>query len=204
MILLRLPWLQLKEKSRNNQNPEELRWPKFWRTSPIFKSKTSGCWSFIRFWRSRICSACFGWFHDGVHFWISGWKVLTPLVRTGRGGASGTRYRCCIFFWIPAAFELPSAFVRSVRPSPRTTSCRWTWARSTESSRTPPSWPACRSTSAPSPWPTTWWAAFPFLWASASPRLWTLVLSTQDSLPEKLRVYEKNIDEFDAFVDMLQ
>lgn len=25
-----------------------------------------------------------------------------------------------------------------------------------------------------------------------------------DSLPEKLRVYEKNIDEFDAFVDMLQ
>lgn len=26
----------------------------------------------------------------------------------------------------------------------------------------------------------------------------------QDSLPEKLRVYEKNMDEFDAFVDMLQ
>ena len=26
----------------------------------------------------------------------------------------------------------------------------------------------------------------------------------QDSLPEKLAVYEKNIDEFDAFVDMLQ
>lgn len=25
-----------------------------------------------------------------------------------------------------------------------------------------------------------------------------------DSLPEKLAVYEKNIDEFDAFVDMLQ
>lgn len=26
----------------------------------------------------------------------------------------------------------------------------------------------------------------------------------QDSLPEKLAVYEKNIDEFDAFVDTLQ
>lgn len=26
----------------------------------------------------------------------------------------------------------------------------------------------------------------------------------QDSLPEKLAVYEKNIDEFDAFVEMLQ
>lgn len=30
------------------------------------------------------------------------------------------------------------------------------------------------------------------------------LLSLQDSLPEKLVVYEKNIDEFDAFVDMLQ
>lgn len=30
------------------------------------------------------------------------------------------------------------------------------------------------------------------------------LLCTQDSLPEKLAVYEKNIDEFDAFVDMLQ
>jgi len=29
-------------------------------------------------------------------------------------------------------------------------------------------------------------------------------LVPQDSLPEKLAVYEKNIDEFDAFVDMLQ
>lgn len=29
-------------------------------------------------------------------------------------------------------------------------------------------------------------------------------LCLQDSLPEKLAVYEKNIDEFDAFVDMLQ
>lgn len=28
-------------------------------------------------------------------------------------------------------------------------------------------------------------------------------LSLQDSLPEKLAIYEKNIDEFDAFVDML-
>lgn len=26
----------------------------------------------------------------------------------------------------------------------------------------------------------------------------------QDSLPEKLAIYEKNIDEFDAFVDTLQ
>lgn len=33
---------------------------------------------------------------------------------------------------------------------------------------------------------------------------WVCVLPPQDSLPEKLRVYEKNIDEFDAFVDMLQ
>lgn len=30
------------------------------------------------------------------------------------------------------------------------------------------------------------------------------VFCLQDSLPEKLAVYEKNIDEFDAFVDMLQ
>lgn len=30
------------------------------------------------------------------------------------------------------------------------------------------------------------------------------VFPPQDSLPEKLAVYEKNIDEFDAFVDMLQ
>lgn len=30
------------------------------------------------------------------------------------------------------------------------------------------------------------------------------VFPSQDSLPEKLAVYEKNIDEFDAFVDMLQ
>lgn len=29
-------------------------------------------------------------------------------------------------------------------------------------------------------------------------------LHLQDSLPEKLAVYEKNIDEFDAFVDTLQ
>lgn len=29
-------------------------------------------------------------------------------------------------------------------------------------------------------------------------------LRLQDSLPEKLAVYEKNIDEFDAFVDTLQ
>ncbi len=33
---------------------------------------------------------------------------------------------------------------------------------------------------------------------------WTLTFCLQDSLPEKLAVYEKNIDEFDAFVDMLQ
>lgn len=31
-----------------------------------------------------------------------------------------------------------------------------------------------------------------------------ILLGPQDSLPEKLAVYEKNIDEFDAFVDMLQ
>lgn len=30
------------------------------------------------------------------------------------------------------------------------------------------------------------------------------VFCVQDSLPEKLAVYEKNMDEFDAFVDMLQ
>lgn len=44
------------------------------------------------------------------------------------------------------------------------------------------------------------------------PQLASLSLNTSsqsmaddlDSLPEKLRVYEKNIDEFDAFVDMLQ
>lgn len=29
-------------------------------------------------------------------------------------------------------------------------------------------------------------------------------LRLQDSLPEKLAVYEKNMDEFDAFVDTLQ
>lgn len=31
-----------------------------------------------------------------------------------------------------------------------------------------------------------------------------MVCHLQDSLPEKLAVYEKNMDEFDAFVDMLQ
>lgn len=34
--------------------------------------------------------------------------------------------------------------------------------------------------------------------------VWVCPLCPQDSLPEKLAVYEKNIDEFDAFVDMLQ
>lgn len=34
--------------------------------------------------------------------------------------------------------------------------------------------------------------------------LFFLFGARQDSLPEKLAVYEKNIDEFDAFVDMLQ
>lgn len=32
----------------------------------------------------------------------------------------------------------------------------------------------------------------------------TLFTFLQDSLPEKLAIYEKNIDEFDAFVDTLQ
>lgn len=30
------------------------------------------------------------------------------------------------------------------------------------------------------------------------------MFTLQDSLPEKLAIYEKNIDEFDAFVDTLQ
>lgn len=36
------------------------------------------------------------------------------------------------------------------------------------------------------------------------PFLHFVFLHLQDSLPEKLAVYEKNIDEFDAFVDTLQ
>lgn len=32
----------------------------------------------------------------------------------------------------------------------------------------------------------------------------TVCFILQDSLPEKLAIYEKNIDEFDAFVDTLQ
>lgn len=36
------------------------------------------------------------------------------------------------------------------------------------------------------------------------PCLDNISLRLQDSLPEKLAVYEKNIDEFDAFVDTLQ
>lgn len=58
-----------------------------------------------------------------------------------------------VLLWSWSGF---SSRLPSVRPSLKTTCCRWIWAPSTESFRILHNWPVSHFTSVPNRWPTTW------------------------------------------------